>query len=239
MNIVACMTVFNEEEQFSEAIRSIKSYVDRFVIVDVVFDTNPVDATHSTDGTRAAAEKLCKPVPLTYIESDRKLPENTARNLYLNALEPGDWALVIDGDEVLYGGHSQIVALVDGIRAGQFSPPERRPGLHEHAIGIPVYTQMIQTAGTADRVSRKTYDLAPIICSVGIMARFFEVGDPRYPNGRIRYPDGPSNQGLSRYGKWVGQPAAVVSDVLMVNHRVRQSHAGYLNDHKWLSKVRS
>lgn len=226
--IVACLAVCNEAEQVADAIRSVKAYVDRFVVVDAVFDTNMMAGTHSLDATRQVCERVCAPLPLTYIESDRKLSENQARNLYLDTLEPGDWALVIDGDEVLYGGHEQVLALVDDIRDGAY----------RSAVGIPVYTQRVHVNGLAPDVTPEQYETAPVTCSVGVMARFFEVGDPRYPNGPIRYPDGPSNQGLFRYGQWVGRPAHVVSDVFMVNHRLRQSHEAYQTDHEWLSKVR-
>jgi len=229
--IVACMVVHNEAETIAHAIRSVKAYVDRFVVVDAVFDTNPVEAVRSTDDTHAVAHRMTEGKPLTYWQGTSKIEENVARNLYLDELAPGDWALVVDGDEVLYGGHAQIEALIERIRAGEI-PAVPIPGMHNRAVGIPVYTQRVHVNGSALDVTLEQYETAPITCSVGVMARFFEV-DPG-----IRYPEGPSNQGLFRDGRWVGRPAHVVSDVFMVNHRIRQSHEAYQADYEWLSKVR-
>ena len=68
--IVACYTACNEALLISESIRSVKEYVDAFVVIDSVFTSNSVSATHSSDDMRSVVERVCAPIPLTYVESD-------------------------------------------------------------------------------------------------------------------------------------------------------------------------
>ena len=229
--IVACYSLFNEETQVATSIRSIKAYVDRVLVIDSAFITNPMPVTHSTDATRQVCEYVCADMPLTYVESDRRLHEYEARNLYLDGLAEGDWALVIDGDEVLYGKHTDVLELTRKIRMGEFDAAPA--GSHAAAVAIPVFTQMVNVSGAAPGISAETYATAPIICSGGLMGRFFRV------DASLRYPALPSNRGLFRGGVWVGAPAHECHDVFLVNHRPASSYEGYQNDYEWLSKVRT
>src|SRR5213075_2987439 len=101
MEIVACYVVANEADHLADSMRSVKAYVDRFVIVDSLFRTNPLPGTHSTDSTKEVAQRAAGVVPLLYIESQERLSEPEARNLYLTVTRDA-WILVMDGDEQMY-----------------------------------------------------------------------------------------------------------------------------------------
>jgi glycosyltransferase involved in cell wall biosynthesis len=225
--LVACYAAWNEEQLIAESMRSVKEYVDRFVVVDAVFETNEVDAVGSTDRQREVVEAVAAPKPLTYLSFDHKVPEHEARNRYLEELADGDWALVIDGDEVLYGAHEDVQRLVDRIKAGELDGDA-----HHAAVGVWVLTQMLRFAGSAPEVTAEAYATGPIVCSGGWMARLFRA------DAGLRYPALPSNRGLFRDGAWVGQPAERAGWVFLVNHHLRQSHAEYVADHRWLAQVR-
>ena len=222
--IVACYAVANEAQLIAESLRSVKAYVDRFVIVDSVFTTNPIDATHSTDLTRITCEVVCDPVPLTYIESDRKLRQEEARNRYLQELDDGDWAIVVDGDEVLYADHAEAVQTFGWLLHGE----------HDIiALDIPVLTAAVMFEGMAAEMPAPTYKLAPVIHTRGYAPRVFR----KTPNTRYKavvYPNGV----LDNMGVWDGnrplQNHAIRDTRLtIINHHVRQDFAGYQADAVW------
>jgi hypothetical protein len=213
--IVACYVVANEEALIAESLRSVKAYVDRYVIVDSVFDTNPHEGTHSTDRTREVAERVCAPVPLTYIESDRKLDEPTARNRYLDELTEGDWCLMLDGDEVLYGHHPDVLALMASLE-------------ERSSVFVPIYTVAVNANGYAPEIDRDTYATAPLISTIGFQPRLFRVG----PSLEYRVDDlGISHRVFDGADGFVEDTPTTA--MYIVNRHASQSYEGYQNDFAW------
>lgn len=231
MNLVACYVIWNEADSIVESLRSVKSFVDRFVVVDAVFASNPVDATHSTDRTREIVETICAAhpeKPLTYIESAAKLTEAYARNAYLEQLEPGDWALVIDGDEVLHGDWAAIRQVVHDIKAGYL----------RDSLAIPVYTVAVQAPKVAPAVLRVEYERSPLLSTMGYMPRLFAAKpDLRYttpPHAvtpALTYTTPPSRYLIPRHH------AEGREGPFLINNHVKQSYEGYQADWVWESNV--
>lgn len=216
--VVACYVAWNEAGQIAESLRSVKAYVDRYVVVDAVFDANPAAGTHSADGTRDICESICAPVPLTYIESDVRLTQDVARNRYLDELDEGDWPLIIDGDEVLYGDHDEALALFDEIRAG----------IDTHALLVPVYTTAVLFDGNAPDVTVAAYATNPTVHTWGWQPRLFQNWKAlRYRVNQFGVPHGVYDE----TGEFVGQGGLYEKRVFLINHHVRQSYTGYQNDY--------
>lgn len=213
MSVVACYAVHNEEAQIAESLRSVKAYVDRYVVIDSVFDTNPIDASHSTDRTRQICERVCAPTPLTYIASDRKLSEEAARNLYLDNVPVGDWAFVIDGDEALYGVHVAIGAVFATVRAGWGMGP----------LAVPVYTTAVLFEGQASEMGSEAYEVNPTVNTCGWQPRLFA------NTGGVRY----RGIGLYDIEGSVAARARETDAMFIINHHVRQSYAAYQSDYVW------
>lgn len=215
MRVIACYVVWNEQELMAESMRSVKAYVDGFVVVDSAFISNPVDIAHSTDATRKVTEAAAAPLPLTYIESQVKMREDAARNLALLAVE-NDWAFIVDGDETLLGNRSALVDLFAAIRLGEISDP----------IGVPVYTSALLVNSHAPQITRDEYDSLPVIYTRGVQPRVLPPGCEyrQVPHGSI---------GLHRNGELV-KPAAD-ERITLVNHRTRQSFESYQHDYLWES----
>lgn len=230
MTLTACYTVFNESRLIAESILSVKAYVDRYVIVDSVFKSNAVDATHSTDDTRAICERLCASVPLLYIESLVKLSEDEARNSYLAEVPHGDWLLVIDGDEVLYGAHEGIESLI----RNNFD--ERVPSRLD-AVAVPVFTTAVKFNGMGGDVDAVTYEQAARINTVGYSARF-QRSRPGLEYRQVVVAEGPYAGELALHGlyhgaEYVGDSNSRTNAAFLINHHTRQSHAEYLADYAW------
>ena len=222
--IVACYAVVNEARLIAESLRSVKTYVDRYVIIDSVWDTNPIDATHSTDRTREICEEICYPVPLTYVESDRKLRQEEARNLYLEHVRTGDWVLVIDGDEVLYADHTEALQTFGWLQYGE----------HDiRALNIPVLTGAVMFEGGAADMPADHYRTAPIIHTRGIAPRIFRAS-PTVRYRAVVHPNGV----LDNMGVWEGDSTISRRGILdtrltIINHHVRQSFVEYQADAVW------
>ncbi|MCJ7768352.1 hypothetical protein MUP79_08180 [Candidatus Bathyarchaeota archaeon] len=215
MKIIACYSVWNEERLIAESLRSVKAYVDGYVIVDSVYSSNPIQATHSTDKTREVCERTCAPLSLTYLESADKTSIKIARERYLKAVPEGDMVFVIDGDEVLYGNHSDILSLFESMRTGKI----------QKALSIPVYTTAVLAHAMAKDVTPEVYATNPLISTVGYMTRFFqnEAGIYHkalgiYDKNHFMMIDGKRNR---------------TDKMFIVNHHTRQSHSEYVNDCIW------
>ena len=215
--IVALYCVFNEEALIAESIRSVKSYVDRFVIVDAVFTSNPADATHSTDRTRQVAEAAADPLPVLYAESDRKLALDVARNRAFSLLDRDDWALIIDGDETLLGDRDELRRLFSDARRSAIDDP----------VGASVYTSALDFRGHAPAIDAVAYEQLPVHYTRGVQARLVPVDGMAWrlvPNGR--------SYGLYRDAELVtGKPAD--PRLTIVNHRTRQTFEAYQSDYVW------
>jgi len=217
MRVLACYVVWNEQELMAESMRSVKAYVDGYVVVDSAFTVNPVDVAHSTDDTRQVAEAAAHPLPLTYIESQVKMREEAARNLALLAVE-SDWAFIVDGDETLLGARSELLELFASIRLGETTDP----------VGVSVYTAALLTASRqhAPQIAQEEYDNLPVIYTRGVQPRLLPQGCEyrQTPHGSI---------GLYRNGELVKVPAD--PRLSLVNHHTRQSYAAYQHDYVWES----
>lgn len=217
--IVATYVVCNEERLIGESIRSVAAYVDRFVILDVVFRANPLRATHSTDRTRAVAEAAAGATPLTYVEASHKMTEVAARNRTLTMLGLRDWALIVDGDETMVGDHASVLELMAWVRSGVIS----------EALGLSVYTGAVLFSGQAPQMSAAEYQCLPVVSTLGIQPRLFPRRDHVY-----RLAEGDRTPALYRDGEWVGS-GQLVGECFLVNHRTRQTYDAYQNDYAWES----
>lgn len=215
--VIACYVVANEAEHLAESLRSVKAYVDGYVIVDSLFTTNPLPGTHSSDATRAVAEAVCAPLPLTYIESDERLTEPQARNRYLSETE-GDWCLMLDGDEQLYGEYADILRLMERVRYGRIPK----------AVDVPVYTVAVNFNGNAPEMSRAEYERNPLISTMGYQPRLFHNVGLHYD-----YDAGRGFGGALLDGSGYLQGRRKASEMLIINHHVRQSFESYQNDFTW------
>jgi hypothetical protein len=240
-DIVAAYLACNDEGTIAESIRSIKAYVDRFVVVDAVFPSNPAQATHSSDQTRQIVERICSTTPakpLTYISSAAKLLQYYARNAYLEQIHPPDWVFVIDSDEVLYGEYHRILDILGKIRSGEL----------RHSVAIPVYTVAVNVEKMAPEVTTDEFTSAPLITTMGYMPRFFAA----HPNLRYSRAVGSGLAGstpvLTFLGR--GQPDRLdrfllpenhvpPGEMFLINHHTRQSFDSYQNDYVWAMAQRT
>jgi hypothetical protein len=223
--IVACIVAWNEEESIARTIRSVKAYVDRVILVDAVFHGNALaTGDRSDDATVAEATRACGALPLTVLSPGRRVYEDEARNLYLAALAPGDWCLVIDGDETLYGDHAAVLYERGLVQEGYA------------AVGVGVrhvlvYTTAVLVDGQAPEVTAEAYASAPVICTAGWQPRLF-----LYREG-LEYEEraGERHQVYDRDGGRVGdEPTAQFGLAFTIlNDHVRQTHARYLGDYAW------
>lgn len=223
--IVACYVVANEAAHLAESIRSCKAYVDRYVIIDSLFTTSPLEGVASTDGTRQVAERACAGKPLDYVVPGRRLTEPEARNEYL-ARTRGDWVLIIDGDEQLLGDHQSVLALADTLRRSTSGV----------ALDVAVYTVAVNANGNAPDLGPEVYDTAPLITTVGRQARLVR-NVPELELGYRISPIGLGHTMYDRLGRYVGALATPVHSLFIVNHHTRQPYAGYLADYEWETRA--
>jgi hypothetical protein len=203
----------------SESLRSVKAYVDRFVIVDSVFTSNSIDATHSTDKTREICERVCDPISLTYIESDRKLTEQDARNRYLQEVEDEDWVLWLDGDEVLYGNHKDVLALFNQIREGAI----------RDCASISVYTTAVFFHGLGVDMPADAYDTNPLISTVGYMTKLYQKQKGfHYKNDPLVSEHAVYDENDRLVTNGLNNRA---SFMFVINHHTRQTHQEYVADY--------
>lgn len=219
--IAGCYVAWNEAALIGESIRSIKAYVDRFVVVDCAFSSNPTPGdVASSDGMREVVEAAAAGKPLTYIVPPGRLEEQDARNRYLAELELDEWALLLDADEILVGDHATIRALLDD-------------GLHKiwPAGGLRIFTAAVMFNGNADAMPEAVYGSAPIITTSGWQPRIVQKR-PGLRYQRDELPGGRFTHGvlwLDSYrlvGHELGEP-------FLLNRHVSQSFAGYQADYAW------
>lgn len=227
--IWACYAIYNEEDSISESMRSIKAYIDGFVVVDSVFESNPAENTHSTDKTRDIAHRIAQSTPekrCIYGESQVKFTEVEARNQYLAVVPDGDYIFVIDGDEVLYGQWAYIRELFDEIRRGEGS----------NVYMVPVYTTAINVPKMANNVTPEEFETAPIISTMGTMPRLFKnatgIVYTKVPGGStpaLTYRDPKTFVETYVHGGNGGNREMM----FLVNNHPRQSFEGYQADFVW------
>lgn len=220
MTLTAIYVAANEAANLAESMRSVKAYVDRFVVVDAIFHSNPDPCVHSSDGQRDVARAAAGDVPLTYYQSAEKLRETDARNVALAFLDPGDRGLIIDGDECLYGDHGSIVTLLSSD-----SP----------AIAIPVYTTAVLFDGYAPEMSAEEYDTNPLISTSAYMVRIF-----RMETG-LHYvlPSGHITPMLADIEGEVILPTLESDAAFILNRHATQPFDVYQNDFVWETGARA
>lgn len=225
--IAALLVAYNEEATIADAIRSVKAYVDRFVVIDSVFVGYPATGTHSSDRTREVALAAAAPRPITYVQSDRKLTETEARNLALAMLAPGEWGLVIDGDEILYGDLTAARALFASLDAR---------GREKDAIHVRVYSTLVLHEGSAPDVDRAAYANVPVVATWGWQPRLVRMreGLEYRLNG-----NGITPGTFDADGGFAGDDDRSTWDadvtLLVVNRHVAQDFDGYQRDYVWES----
>lgn len=244
--VIALYVVANEEHSIRASIRSVKAYVDGIVIIDSIFTSQPPDYAkglpHSSDSTmwearRAAVAVDPKPV-FAYHQAERRLSEPEARNLGLTYVEDGDWILIIDGDEILYGDHAHLQDLFDDLRATSVTTPA------SDSIDVGVFTTAIAFPGMAPDIDVHTYAYGPLISTLGYMPRLV-----RKSQG-LHYTVAPGmvTPALTRAdGTYVGSPEhrvgqavlrASLHECFILNDHVRQSYQGYQDDYVWETAAR-
>lgn len=232
VDIVACYVVCNEQDSIAESIRSVKAYVDRFVIIDAAFLSSPLppEVTHSTDLTHQVATQICAAEPsrpLHYVEAAARLPQFYARNAYLEFVQPPDWVFVLDGDEIFYGNHLDVQTTFEKIRTGSI----------KQSLALPVYTTAVLADKMAPDITPDEFAQAPLISAMGYAPRLFAAA----PNLRYLAPLGTSTPTLTYIGEpggWPSQPLwpvhnASPDSIFLINHHVRQTYQGYLDDYAW------
>lgn len=217
MALIACYVAANEADVIAESLRSVKGYVDRFVIVDSIFTGNPIDATHSTDETRRVCERICSPIPLTYIESDRKLDEHEARNRYLAEVGIGDWILSMDGDEVLVGDHAAVLSILSAL-----TPP---------AVLVNVFTTAVIFPGLGIDMPEETYETGALIHTVGPAPKLLYRTEGLHYRRFQAVSGAVDFQGCYDGDHLVG--GRFDPRLIVVNRHVAQSHAAYVADCVW------
>lgn len=217
--IAACYVAWNEADAIGESIRSVKAYVDRVIVVAGAFSTNPAaDPEGSASRQWAAVHAASHPLPVTYIEPPIRLEEHQARDMYLDELADGEWAFLLDADEILIGDHARIQAQVDEL-------PDAG------ALVVPVVTQAVLFHGNADAMGPDAYATAPIIGTRGYQPRLVRAADGlRYQRDEIA-PGRFTHHVLWCDGARVTGPAW--DDALVLNRHVAQPFAGYLADYAW------
>lgn len=98
--VVACLNVWNDRPALERTVPTWYDAVDAVVAVDGAYPTTEARALVSTDGTRDFLGGLPK-VTLLDRPGATQLEKRTA---YLDALGPGDVALIVDADEALLEG---------------------------------------------------------------------------------------------------------------------------------------
>lgn len=221
--ILAGIVAWNEADTIAHAIRSVTAYVDGIVIVDAVFHGNEAaEGVESTDRQEARARAAAGSVPVTYVRPGRRLWEDEARNLYLDAAEIHDWILVIDGDETLVGDHRAVEHRVSSIRDLE---PEWLPT----AYTVAVHTTAVLFPGHAPDMPPHVYDSAPVITHRGWQPRLFQV------RAGLRYAKNPHGKRHTAYigERSFGDGAERTTDFLILNDHVRQSWERYQADYAW------
>ena len=224
MTLTALYVAANEGRNIAESMRSVKAYVDRFVIVDSIFASNPDPATHSTDDQWAEVARAGRGKLLTYVKSDAKMTETEARNLALSYLEPGDWGLIIDGDECLYGDHAALLSL----RIAMDDPLLL-------SVAIPVYTTAVLHNGDAPSMTVDEYETKPLISTSSFMVRFVRKTDGLH----YELPSGHITPMLVDGSGAVLTPSLEFDFAFLINRHATQPFDVYQNDYVWETGARA
>jgi hypothetical protein len=218
----ACYVVCDEEAELARSLRSVKAYVDRFVIVDAAFTSRPGESTHSSDATRAVAMAACAGKPVSYLEARWKMEEQEARNWYLEEVPSGEWMLLIDADEVLYGDHFEVLQFLADL-----------PGVDTGSVGVRVLTTAVLTGLNAPEISADAYATAPVIATSGWMPKLVRQRRT-LRHARLEVAPGIwTHHGLIDGTEPVDGSGVRSEALWIVNDHVGQSHERYQLDFTW------
>jgi len=127
--LVACFSIFNEVWNIERSLDSVRD-CDRIVVLDGAFSGFPhkLDTGQSDDGTLDVVSRWLQKWTLDRNDRDGWLvvPEipwinqMMKRSFYFRFGEPGDWFLVIDGDEVVESGLSETKHLLESLEGPAF-----------------------------------------------------------------------------------------------------------------------
>ena len=225
--VAACYKIWNEAQTIADSMRSVKAYVDRFIVIDGAYSTNPfLGPVASIDNTREIVEAITRPLPLTYIVTPERMVEHEARNLYIALAHPGEWLWLLDGDEILYGDYGEITGLVEHPPVcGAADLRVLTTAVWLGQGGRVGYVEDVLTAGA----DKETYANAAVVATAGWQPRFVR-NDP----GLLWRPTW-VGMGMTRPG--IGPGGALVGErsnaAWIINHHVAQPYSGYVRDYAW------
>lgn len=114
MKLIACYSVFNEEQFLRASLSLIEPFVDKIWLVDGPYANFAHDEDHSTDLTLEIISNFKKRFPdkVELLASCVFANQIVKRNRYLKRAKQGDWLFIIDGDELPWGNLHQLKALL-------------------------------------------------------------------------------------------------------------------------------
>lgn len=219
VTLTACYVVHDEAHQLAKSILSVKAYVDRFVIVDCAFTSNPVESVLSTDDTHEVAVAACEGVQLDYIMPIAKKSEDEARNLYLDNVSEG-WVLLMDADETLIADHDDMTALVRDL-----------PGVIYDALNVRVYTTSVLFNGNADEIDADRYARSPRVSTYGWMPKVVRWSPGLRHERRESLSGFADHHGIYRDGDVL--LGLDIAEAVILNDHAGQGHAAYQHDFVW------
>lgn len=102
--IYALVSCFNEAQFIEESIRSYLDAIDEVIVIDGAYRGFPSTNDLSNDGTIDIVCHLIEQYPnKVSLYFEPRLTELAKRNLLLHLVPQGDWAFIVDGDEVCKG----------------------------------------------------------------------------------------------------------------------------------------
>lgn len=206
-----------EADMIADSLRSAIPYIDRVVVLDTVFPSNPIKEW-TPDQRQVVESVVPESMPLTYTEEREGWSERDARNGLLTLVSGKDWVLVLDADEILVGDHQSLLELAQWVRSGAFNP---------QALGLSVYTEAVLFNGDAPAMSEEEYATNPLIHTVGVQPRLFQQMNHQY-----RLHSGDRTPALFYKGEVVGS-GVLLSEGFILNRRAHQSWEAYQNDYRW------
>jgi hypothetical protein len=225
--IVAVYVAHDEPELLVESIRSLKLYVDRFVIYDSIFFGNPQFVLPSEQRDAAASVLEAEPRrPYTYVSPTHTMPEADARSAAIREVLDGDWILIVDSDEIMYGNHRQLTEFFHEMRSGSLD--------HHKALNVGVFTTAVNVSKNAPDITPEEYMFSPTLSTFGYMARLIRktphLAYVHPPGGRTPMPA--DNEGPVVATMWMPNDFGI-----LVNDHIRQPLESYKNDFAWESIV--
>ena len=147
------------------------------------------------------------------------MTETAARDLALSYLRPGDWGLIIDGDECLYGDHEALLALACFL---PFAATVR-------SVAIPVHTTAVLHDGDAPSMSRDDHAGKPLISTSAYMIRLFRMARGLH----YELPSGHITPMLTSEDGDVLTPDLEFPGAFLINRHATQPFDVYQNDYVW------